>query len=218
MNTIKHLDFFDPNKITNPIHIIGVGAIGSYIALFLSKLGIKTIHIYDFDTVDEHNITNQVYDTKDLNKEKVEAISEKMLKNNPDMIVVKHGKYEKQPLYGYVFLAVDSIETRRNIAENNRYNNQIKIVIDSRIGLETGQVLAINWHNEKEIENYIQLCSFNDKETDAKVTACGVQLSVAPSVLITVSYAISQLINFVNNEPTKQLINFNAFNFKTVAM
>ena len=63
MNLNKHIEFFDPSKLKEKnidINIIGVGAVGSYIALQLAKLGVEKIIIWDFDVVDEHNITNQV--------------------------------------------------------------------------------------------------------------------------------------------------------------
>lgn len=55
MNLNKHREYFDPEKIREakvPIHIIGVGAIGSHIAIQLAKLGIEEITVWDFDTVD----------------------------------------------------------------------------------------------------------------------------------------------------------------------
>ena len=75
MNLNKHIEFFNPAKLNNyEIHVIGVGAVGSYIALTLAKLGIKKLYIWDFDTVEEHNITNQVYNYNDLGKPKTLAL------------------------------------------------------------------------------------------------------------------------------------------------
>lgn len=222
MDIKKHIDFFNPAKITNDkleIHIIGVGAVGSHIALQLAKLGVPTVHLWDFDNVDEHNITNQVYTSLDIGKPKVNALKSHLLDNNPNMKVYAHNmKYNKQPIKGIVFLAVDSIKTRKRIAEDNFYNNFIKLVIDGRIGLERGQVFTTIWDNDNDKTNYINLCDFKDSETDAVVSACGTQLSVSPSVMLTAAYAVAQLINYVNKQSIKQTIQFDAFSFKTLAL
>ena len=222
MELKKHIDFFNPAKLTTnklEVHIIGVGAVGSNIALQLAKLGIPTVHLWDFDIVNEHNITNQVYTTRDIGRTKVDAMKDHMLENNPDMKIYAHNmKYTIQPLKGIVFLTVDSIKTRRQIAEDNFHNLFIKLVIDGRIGLERGQVFTTNWMFDTLKQNYINLCSFDDSETDAVVSACGTELSVSPSVQLTASYAVAQLINFVNDKELKQSIQFDAFDFKTLAL
>ena len=73
MDLSKHLDFLTPASYGRPIHIIGVGAIGSRIAEQLARLGFTNLVIYDFDTVDEYNITNQLYTYPDIGLPKTEA-------------------------------------------------------------------------------------------------------------------------------------------------
>lgn len=217
MNLNKHIEFFNPAKlIDKEVHVIGVGAVGSYIALTLAKLGLKTIYIWDFDTVEEHNITNQVYTHNDIGKLKTEALKEHLLASNPNMDVRCRGKYEHQNLKGIIYLTVDSMKLRKSILEELRYNPFIKLVIDGRIGLEKGQVITTVWNNQDKIKNHIELSDFDDKESDAPISACGTTLSVAPSVLLTAQYAIAQLINYVNEKQIHQLILFDAFNFKTI--
>lgn len=222
MEIKKHIDFFNPAKLTAnklEVHIIGVGAVGSNIALQLAKLGVTTIHLWDFDIVNEHNITNQVYTSLDVGLPKVNALKKHMLENNPDIKIYAHNmRYTNQPLKGIIFLTVDSIKTRKEIAENNFHNLFIKLVIDGRIGLEKGQVFTTNWLYDNDKQNYINLCDFNDSETDAVISACGTELSVSPSVLLTAAYAVAQLINFVNEKKLKQTIQFDAFEFKTLAL
>lgn len=73
MNLNKHREYFDPEKIREakvPIHIIGVGAIGSHIAIQLAKLGIEEITVWDFDTVDDHNIQIKFIHFKILENQK----------------------------------------------------------------------------------------------------------------------------------------------------
>ena len=48
-------------KFNTPIHIIGCGATGSWVALMLAKMGISNITCWDFDKVEEHNLPNQFF-------------------------------------------------------------------------------------------------------------------------------------------------------------
>ena len=57
-------DIFTPIDI--PIHIIGIGGIGSWTAFILAKMGCQDINLYDFDEVEDHNIASQIY-KEDLN-------------------------------------------------------------------------------------------------------------------------------------------------------
>ena len=45
MNVIKHLEYFDPMKVQEPVHIIGLGAIGSHIAELLVRLGVQNFEL-----------------------------------------------------------------------------------------------------------------------------------------------------------------------------
>lgn len=219
MDLTKHQSFFNPIELrSKEINIIGVGAVGSWIAIQLAKLGIEKLTIWDFDTVDDHNITNQVYTQNDLKKLKVDALEEHLLANNPTMKIIKKGKYTNEILKGIVFLEVDSVELRHKIATDNMYNAYLDLVIDGRIGLSTGIVYCINWKNSKDVENYISLCDFKDSESDAPVSACGTTLSVSPSVLTTAAYAVSTLINYAKGEETCKIVSFDAFSFKTRGM
>lgn len=218
LDIIKHLEFFNPTTVDSDVHVIGVGAVGSYIALQLAKLGVKRVHLWDFDTVEEHNIPNQVYTQKDLGRKKTEAIRDHMLDNNPEMEIVLHEKYEAQPISGYVFMEVDSVELRLNILEINEFNKSIKYVFDGRIGLATGQVFSIDWHNSAAIENYRKLCSFKDSDADVAVSACGTTLSVAPSVLLTAAEAVASFINAIKGEKVSSMTMFDAFTGKMRSM
>lgn len=218
MDLVKSIDYFNPIKLKGKeIHVIGVGAVGSYIALTLVKLGIDSLYIWDFDTVESKNCTNQVYDETDIGKEKTTALDEHLKRCNPNINVYKRGKYNGQPLKGIIFLTVDSIKTRREILEHIEYNPFIELVVDGRIGLEKGQVIATDWIFADKVKNHIALSDFDDSEIEVPVSACGTTLSIAPSVIITSQVAVAQLINFVNGKKLNQLTSFDAFEFKMIS-
>jgi hypothetical protein len=97
-----------------------------------------------------------VYNISDIKQLKTDALEKHLKLQNPDIIVVKKGKYTAQPLKGILILAVDSIELRHKIAKQNEFNIMLRLVIDGRIGLETSQAYCIDWTEYKNIENYEQ--------------------------------------------------------------
>jgi hypothetical protein len=217
MNLNKHLSFFNPASLRKEeINIIGCGAIGSNVALQLAKLGVEKLVLWDFDIVNEHNITNQVYNISDIKQLKTDALEKHLKLQNPDIIVVKKGKYTAQPLKGILILAVDSIELRHKIAKQNEFNIMLRLVIDGRIGLETSQTYCIDWTKSENIENYLNLTDFKDNEVEVPISPCGTTLSVSPSVQTAVSTMVAFLINYANKEPNPTIVDIHAFKFKIV--
>lgn len=215
MNLNKHIEFFDPSKVDCAIHIIGCGAIGSRIAELLVRLGCTKIHLWDFDTVSPHNITNQLYRSIDIGKPKVNCLVEILTQINPMVELIQHGKYEKQNISGYVFLCVDSIDLRREIVEHLRNNKYIKAMFDARMRLTDAQSYAADWSNDKSIEGFYMTMQFSGEEAKeaTPVSACGTTLSVAPTVLTVASVTVSNFINFTLGKELAGIILLDAFSY-----
>lgn len=214
MNLNKHREFFDPDKFNDEIHIIGCGAVGSTIAEQLARLGIKKIHLYDFDTVSAHNITNQMFFERQIGQEKIIALSDILTMINPNIEIIKHrtGWKEGMPLSGYVFLAVDNINTRKEIVKDNLFNTNIKAMFDTRMRLTDAQAFAAKWTPEgkKFLQNTM---NFTREEAAAStpVSACGTTLSVTPTVRIICSYVVANLVNTLLEKPITKTILIDAF-------
>lgn len=214
MDLNKHLEFFNPTElIKEEIHILGCGALGSNVALQLAKLGLEKLIIWDYDTVEEHNITNQVYNIEDIGKLKTDALEKHLKLQNPNIEVIKKGKYTGQILKGIIIFCIDSVETKHKIADKNRYNIAIKLIIDGAIGLSTGQVYTVNWKLERMVNDYINQIDFKDSEVTVPVSACGTTLSVSPSVLITASFMVSALINYAKGAEVPFVVLLDAFTY-----
>ena len=144
MNLNKSLEFFNPKSVEYAIHIIGCGAIGSTIAENLTRLGISKIHLWDFDIVTSHNVANQMFLPKHINKPKTEALTEILKEINPEITIIPHNQgwnpeKDVTNLTGDIFLCVDSIATRKAILEANKYNTFIKAIFDNRMRLTDAQ-------------------------------------------------------------------------------
>jgi molybdopterin/thiamine biosynthesis adenylyltransferase len=217
MNLSKHSEFFDPlTMINSAIHIIGCGAIGSTVAEMLTRMGITQLHIYDFDTVNPHNIANQMFYVQQINKPKLDSIEEILYEINPDIAIYKHEDgYTGQPLSGYVFLCVDNIDLRRKICEQHQYNTQIKAVFDFRMRLTDAQHYAADWSDPDSIANLLGTMQFSHDEakTATPISACGTTLNIIPTVRTIVSFGLANFINFIKTGQLKKMILVDAFSF-----
>lgn len=214
MNLNKHREYFDPDKYDDEIHIIGCGAVGSTITEQLARLGIKEIHLYDFDNVSEHNITNQMFYAHQVGQQKVEALDFICKQINPDIKIIKHATgWEKgMPLSGYVFLAVDNIDTRNQIVDDNMFNPNIKAMFDTRMRLTDAQAFAAVWTPEgkKFLKNTMNF-THEEAAKSTPVSACGTTLSVTPTVRLICSYTVANLINVILEKPITKTILIDAF-------
>lgn len=223
MDLVKSQDFFNPLEVTERVHIIGCGSVGSTIAELLARLGITNISLYDFDTVSAHNIANQMFFNEDIKRPKVEAVKDLICKINPDaeknIKLYPKGYTSETRLSGYVFLCVDNIDLRREIATKNKFNQSIRAMFDFRTRLVDAQHYAADWSDPKEIQNLINTMDFSHEEAHeaTPVTACNVEMGVAPTVRIICSYGVSNFMNFILRKPLKKLILIDAFDFDVSA-
>jgi molybdopterin/thiamine biosynthesis adenylyltransferase len=214
MNLNKHREFFDPDTLKDEIHIIGCGAIGSTIAEQLARLGIHTVHIYDFDNVSEHNITNQMYLQEHIGQDKVCALEQILTSINPNITIVQHeqGWHEGDRLTGHVFLAVDNIDTRKAIVKDNLFNPNIIAMYDVRMRLTDAQHFAAKWTTEG--KKFLQeTMNFTREEAAAAtpVSACGTTLSVTPTVRIISSLAVANMLNVTMGKDIAKTVLIDAF-------
>lgn len=215
MDLSKSYEFFQPEKVTDRIHIVGCGSVGSTIAENLARCGIKKMTLWDFDKVEAHNIVNQMFREADVGKTKAEALKDILLEINPDMeIKLKPNGWNGEMMSGYVFLAVDSIEIRRKIVEQHMNNNNIKAMFDTRTLLTGAQLYAANWSEYKSKKDFLATMQFSHEEAAAEtpVSACGVTLGVATTVRIAAALSVNNFIKFVKDGKLWKLAMFDGFN------
>lgn len=216
MNLSKSYEFFQPEMCTERIHIIGCGAIGSTVAENLARFGLTKITLYDFDYVEPHNIANQMFRQSDIGRLKTEALADILCDINPDVkkdIKFVNKGYTNQKLSGYVFLCVDNIDLRREIATKCKGNTFVKAMFDFRMRLTDAQHYAADWSNRKMVEDFLNSMAFSHEEAAeaTPVSACNITLSVVPTVRAIVAYGVSNFINFAKDGNICKLILMDAF-------
>lgn len=203
MDLSKSYDFFQPDKVTQRVHIIGCGSVGSTIAENLARCGIAKFTLWDFDSVEAHNIVNQMFTQEDVGKKKVDALKDIILAVNPEaQIELKPEGWDGKILSGYIFLCVDSIELRRRIVETHMDSPYVKAVFDVRTMLTGAQMYAASWNNYKSKQNLLNSMQFSHEEAseETPVSACGVVLGIATTVRLISALCVNNFIKFVKGE------------------
>lgn len=218
----KSYEFFDPGKVDGMVHIVGCGSVGSTIAENLVRSGVTKMTLWDFDKVESHNIVNQMFRFKDIGRPKVDALKDLLLEIDPDCgddIKIKPKGWNGQMMSGYIFLAADSMDIRRQIVEQHQDSPHVKAVFDFRTRLKDAQHFAADWSNMQSRQSLLNSMQFSDEEADeeTEVSACGFTLGVATTVRIVCAYGVSNFINFVNGNGLKQMCFPNAFDLSAVS-
>lgn len=213
MNTTT--DILDKTLIKNKrIHIIGCGATGSHLAVELVKLGCEKLILWDFDIVEEHNLTNQIWTVHDIGKSKTDALKEHLLAIVPDLQIITKGKWDNQPLTGTIFNCVDSMELRKRIYEENIYNDNIDFMFDPRLGSRTGSVFTYKW-NVENAKKLINFSDFKDDEIDVEVSLCGTKININTTLFEVVNNLLINFINVMNKQPYYERIYFEPLKYNT---
>lgn len=216
MDLTKSIEYFNPVNVRGKCHIIGCGSVGSTVAENLARLGVTNFVLYDFDIVEPHNLANQMFVQNDVKKPKVEAVKKIICDINPEAesTIEVHGEgYTNQKLNGYVFLAVDNIDLRREICQKNRMNKTIKAVFDFRTRLEDAQHYAADWGDMRQVDNLIKSMAFSHDEAHeaTPVTACGTELGVAPTVRVVCALGVCNFMNLIRGAALKNIVVCNPF-------
>ena len=218
LNLVKSYDFFKPEEVKERIHIIGCGSVGSTVAELLVRFGLTKLTLYDFDVVEPKNLANQMFRQKHVGHDKILALSDMLCEINPELMKlldVKPKGYTGQKLSGYIFLCVDNIDLRCDIAIAHKGNPYVKAMFDFRTRLTDAQHYAADWASMKMVDDFINSMYFTHEEATAEtpVSACNVTLSVAPTIRMICALGVANFVNFTKGEGLKKFVQIDAFKF-----
>ena len=168
------LRIFDPVRFGDMrIDIIGCGAVGSKVAIEIAKLGIRNLHLWDFDTIEAKNVQNQFFRIEDVGKKKVEALAE-LVEIFTGLTPTIHDERVdgSQELGEVVFLLTDTFASRREIFEKALENSFITlVVIETRMGVDFGYIHLINPTQREECNRWKE--ALGEDPVVPQESACG---------------------------------------------
>ena len=209
----KQSELLDVSKVDVPIHVIGCGALGSWLVFFLLKMGFTNIHVYDYDTVEEHNIPNQLFMESQIGSMKVHSVHHiyeaffRENKDQPRLIIHRQKITEDSPqMQGYIFCAVDSMKFRKELfSRMYEFNPRADFWCEGRLGLYGAYIYTLDQKRMSQFAKYMETM-YDDVE--AEVSTCGVSQTALPSAVNCATIMIMQMINSLQREEVDNVIEY----------
>lgn len=186
------------------ISIVGCGAIGSWCATAINKLGFEKLVLIDDDKIEKHNIHTQNFTKDDIGDYKCSSIAQNLVNND---IEYHRSKVEKGMFIDtdVVFICVDSLKERKiimkSVLDNYKKNQRPKLVIDGRMHGLVFRVLTIPIENKKIVSDYTK--GLQTKEFTGECT----QKGIIQNVFGIVSIMVEQFKKVLNGEDYYSIIN-----------
>ena len=152
----RQLDILPPEKLAFPITVIGAGAIGSATVVTLAKMGCTDIMVWDDDTIEEHNVSNQMCLVQEIGSPKTSALMMLTQLLSGVTIKTRPERYRGQALSGVVIAATDNMEARQEVWKRAKMNRKMPLLIDARMGAEFARIYSIHPMNADEADFYEQ--------------------------------------------------------------
>jgi len=141
--------------LKSSVLIVGVGGLGSPVAIYLAALGVGKIGIIDKDNIEISNLSRQIiFSTNDLKKNKSSTAVNKLKKINPDIKFESFNKKLTKKNINRIAknfdLIVDGSDNFRTRFLINDYCLQSKkILVSGAISKFDGQVYTFNFSKKK---------------------------------------------------------------------
>lgn len=102
--------------------VIGIGGVGSWIALDLALIGVGTLILVDPDKLEASNLNRTLFKYSQIGQQKTQAVKDLILERRPDAIVLTIDEYFNTEILkkynvDYIFDATDNLSTRQMIHE-----------------------------------------------------------------------------------------------------
>ena len=161
--------------IQSKVLIIGMGGLGCPVAEFLTRAGVGTLGIIDYDNVDLSNIHRQsLYNVSDIKKSKVLVAKKKLKKINSKTKIICHKiRIDKNNLkkiikeYNYIVDGSDNFETKFLI--NDTCKKFKKFLVTGAISKFNGHIFTFDF---KDIKTPCIRSFFQEKKISDDILNC----------------------------------------------
>ena len=173
---LKNIGTLGQKKIIqSKVLILGMGGLGCPVAEFLTRAGVGSLGIVDYDKVTLSNIHRQsLYNNNDLNKFKVSIAEKKLKKINPKIKVTYHKvKLNKNNInkiaknYNYIIDGSDNFKTKFLI--NDYCIKSKKFLVTGAISKFDGHIFTFNFKNK---ETQCLRCFFQEDKISDDILNC----------------------------------------------
>jgi len=213
MDFWRQLDVVSPEDLASlQVTVVGAGGIGSPTTLALAKMGVEHLTVFDPDTVELHNLPNQLYRFGDLGKAKVEGLADICRDFAGVAVETKPERFDGQhSLSGVVVSGVDTMAARKEIWQRVRYNPTVQIYIEARMGAEVARIHSVKPCDPSEVRWYETTLYSDEEASEAPCTA----RAVIYNVFMIAALVANQVKKFARAESLAREV---IFDLKTLTL
>ena len=198
------------------VAIVGAGGLGCPVLQYLTSVGVGTIGIIDFDTVEVSNLHRQVlYSESDFGKSKVEIAIKKLSAQNPFIKLIPHqtllNEENAESIFSQYDIVIDGSDNilTRYVVNDTCVKLHKPLVYGSILGYE-GQLAVFNFKGSKNLRNL-----FPEPPNSEDVPSCSENgvLGVVPSIIG--SMMAQETVNLILERPSliNSILIFDCVNF-----
>lgn len=183
------------------VHIIGVGGIGSHLALNLARRRpdiVSRLHVWDHDIVTPENLQSQHYDDTHVGMRKVDALARQVTALAGAQPVAHAVRVEAgQPLAGIVFVCVDRMDARLAIWKSCIVGNSaVRLMVEGRVEAFNALIHTVEPQvgaHESRWESY-----WYPDDPIVAAAGCGATTVAGPICELTADLMLWQFANFAS--------------------
>lgn len=182
----------------------GAGGISSWVTLLLNRAGFVPM-VYDFDTVEAHNLGGQLFRKIDIGTSKVTALYNIINEFCEEQISVFNAKIdENSPTNPFMICGFDNMEARKVMFNNWKKSIATSLVqplfIDGRLEMENLQIFCVTPEN---MDKYEEEHLFSDEELeDAPCT----MRQTSHSATMIASHMVAFFTNHITNVYEREVV------------
>lgn len=172
LQRFRDADWFNTGR-TSTVYLAGVGGIGSWVALLLSRIGCN-LFIFDDDRFETSNMAGQFVKSTDVGKYKVEQVREncRMFCGSINIGTFTH-RFTASSLGSPIMICgFDNMQARKTYYESWKASFGKRVnsfYMDGRLAAESFQILTITGGDLTAMKRYEEEFLFSDEEADSEV-------------------------------------------------
>ena len=191
----KEAPWYDPEQT---VTVGGLGSIGSWLTFMLGRL-VNKIYVYDFDVIEAHNLSGQLYGESHVGDSKSASIISISSDFNPNTVIAERGEFTKDSgVTPISFSCFDNMEARRYMFENWKDLDNPELFVDGRLTAEQLWVYAVTPDKIDDFEEYM----FTDDEMED--LPCSFKSTTHISSMIA-SYMTVMFTNYLHNKQIEDI-------------
>lgn len=201
------------------ITIIGLGGIGSNVALPLARLNPKKLFLIDPDVVEEVNLAGQAFFNNHVGMKKVDAVAEVLYSwaGYKKIVAIPTLLTEGTDFGEITITGFDNMNARKIAFTNFMDSPAAKLLVDARMSVDTIQIFTLLKEDTEFLDIYRDKWLFSDAA--AQTAPCSMkQTSYTGSILG--GLVVNIIINYISSSfkafPKQIMYNTNNMLYETV--